>query len=345
MNSPAASSREDSIVMDSPDQGAADEDESVLTVAHLSVQFNSRNGPVQALDDISLSLRRSEILGIVGESGCGKSTLGLSIMRLLPENAQVSGNVHLAGRNILTLSRGALTAVRGKHIGMIFQDPMTALNPSMTIGRQIAEVLQAHTRLDRPAIHERVIELLDLVGIPDPVRRVKDYPHQFSGGMRQRVVIAIALACEPEVLIADEPTTALDVTVEAQILSLLRDLQERLGVAIVLISHNMRVIRRMSQRVMVMYAGRKIEEGPTGQVLSRPRHPYTRRLLEAIPNPGAKQRLKEIPGMVPTMRAPAKSCSFADRCPHAQPRCFSERPELTGIEPGWQAACFYPEEY
>jgi oligopeptide/dipeptide ABC transporter ATP-binding protein len=322
-----------------------DQEQLALEVRNLSVQFRTRTGIVQALDDVSFSMKRSEILGVVGESGCGKSTLGLSIMRLLPTTAAMTGSALLAGRDVFGLSRKELSGVRGGEIGMVFQDPMKSLNPSMPVGKQVQEVLLRHTGLSRQESLSRVQELLTMVGIPDAANRLRDYPHQFSGGMRQRVVIAIALACEPRVLIADEPTTALDVTVEAQILDLLKDLQDRLGISILLISHNMRVIARMSQRTMVMYAGRKIEEGPTPHVLARARHPYTRRLVEAVPNPETKSRLREIPGMVPTLTSPARSCAFADRCPRATEVCFAHRPELESIDQSHDVACFHPEEY
>jgi peptide/nickel transport system ATP-binding protein len=317
-----------------------------LEVRNLSVVFRTEAGRVQALDDVSLHVSRDEVLGIVGESGCGKSTLGMSIMGLLPASATVEqGGVLLAGEDLVRMSRHELEKVRGSRIGMVFQEPMTALNPVMTVGRQIAEVLRTHQPVSKQQAMARALDLLDLVGLPDPRRQASSYPHQLSGGMRQRVVIAIAIACEPEVLIADEPTTALDVTVQAQILDLLKRLQESVGLAIVLITHDLSVISHVADRVAIMYAGRKVEEGAARAVLRRPQHPYTARLLAAVPrrqhaDAAGRGRLEEIAGRVPTLTEPASSCTFAARCNRTLDVCVTIRPELIPGPGDSLAACF-----
>ncbi|MFF0372594.1 ABC transporter ATP-binding protein [Micromonospora sp. NPDC005087] len=331
----------------------------VLDVSGLSVSFRSDGGEVLALDDVSLRVEPGEIVGVVGESGCGKSTLGLSIMGLLPSAAMVrGGNIRLAERDMLTLPAATLRRVRGSEVGMIFQEPMTSLNPVMAVGRQISEVLRRHRHMSRHAAAARAIELLELVGIPDAARRSRAYPHQLSGGMRQRVMIAIAVACEPKLLIADEPTTALDVTVQAQILDLLRSLRDRIDLAILLITHNLGVIATMADRVAIMYAGRKVEEGRTRDILDTPRHPYTARLLASTPRSSrpvlattagrtgdpatTERRLAEIPGRVPMLTEPATTCTFAPRCHRQLDRCTQQRPELESVASN-QIACFNPE--
>jgi peptide/nickel transport system ATP-binding protein len=323
--------------------------ERVLEVRGLSVVFRSRTGVVQALDDVSLDAGHGEIVGIVGESGCGKSTLGMSMMGLLPDAAMVqNGEIRLSGNDLLTLSLAELRRIRGREIGMIFQEPVTSLNPAMPVGRQVAEVLRRHRGTSRRVSLDRAIELLNLVGIPDARGRSNAYPHQLSGGMCQRVAIAIAIACEPQLLIADEPTTALDVTVQAQILELLQRLRDEVGVTIVLITHNLGVIARMADRVVIMYSGRKVEEGKTRDVLDTPRHPYTARLLAATPQASRRdgataRRLAEIPGRVPVLGAPATSCTFAPRCPRVVEVCTARRPELDRVGDS-DVACFRPEE-
>jgi peptide/nickel transport system ATP-binding protein len=322
----------------------------VLEVRDLSVRFRSRTGSVQALDQVSVRLNRSEILGVVGESGCGKTTLGMAVMGLLPDAAVVeSGAVRVGEHELLDLSPRQLRSVRGRDLGMVFQDSLTSLNPVMPVARQIGEVLRYKAQMSKRAAHSRAVELLDLVGIPDPAIRARDYPHQLSGGMRQRVVIAMAIACEPKVLIADEPTTALDVTVQQQVLELLGDLRREVGIAIMLITHNLGVVSRMAERIIVMYAGRAVEEGPTRGVLREPRHPYTKRLIAATPREldltdRHDRRLQEIPGLVPVLRGPAAHCSFAPRCQRAVDLCTSRRPELETTTHGGTVACFRPED-
>lgn len=320
----------------------------ILQVQDLSIVFPTEMGRVQALDAVSLHVSRNEVLGLVGESGCGKSTLGMSIMGLLPASTRVErGRILLSGEDLVWMPRRKLEKMRGAHIGMVFQEPMTALNPVMTVGRQIVEVLRAHQPLSKKKARARAIELMDLVGLPDPKRQARSYPHQLSGGMRQRIVIAIAIACEPGVLIADEPTTALDVTVQAQILNLLKSLQGAVGLAMVLITHDLSVISYATDRVAIMYAGRIVEEGSTQTVLRNPQHPYTVSLLAAVPRSGAVEeghhgRLGEIPGRVPTLAEPSMSCTFAPRCSRALDVCTTTRPELIVQSKGNRVACFNP---
>jgi peptide/nickel transport system ATP-binding protein len=313
----------------------------LLDVQDLSVRFETDDGTTQAVDDLSFTLDEREVLGIVGESGCGKSVTMLSLLRLLPPTAVVSGSAHFGGTDLLAASNAQLKRIRGREISFVFQEPMTSLNPSFTVGRQVGEVLQHHLGYSRKAARVRAVELLDLVRIPAPESRVDEYPHQLSGGMRQRVMIAIALACDPKVLIADEPTTALDVTIQAGILDLMRDIRDRLGTAIVLITHNLGVVADIADRVIVMYAGRKAEEAPVHELYEHPQHPYTIGLLGAIPRRGAN-RLQEIPGLVPRLPEPLPYCAFAERCPRADRRSRTEVPQLREVRPSHLVACFHP---
>src|SRR5881398_937318 len=294
----------------------------LLEVADLRTWFFTRDGVVRAVDGVSFSVMPGETLAIVGESGCGKSVTALSVLRLVPSppGRIVSGRIRFAGRDLLRLSEAEMRRVRGNEVSMIFQEPMTSLNPVLTIGRQIAETLTLHQGLDHKAALRRAVEMLRLVHIPEAQRRIAQYPHQLSGGMRQRVMITMALACNPKLLIADEPTTALDVTIQAQILDLMRGLKDKTGAAIVLITHDLGVVAEMAQRVVVMYAGRKVEEATVGDLFARPRHPYTRGLLDSIPKLGAVskhgevRRLSEIAGTVPSLAEPIVGCAFAPRC-------------------------------
>jgi len=320
----------------------------LLEVADLSVRFDTDDGPVHAVDRMSFTLGQGEVLGIVGESGCGKSVTCMSLVRLLPETATVSGRVVFDGRDLLALPPRRLRQVRGREISYVFQEPMTSLNPVFTVGHQIGEVLRRHLGLSRSSARARAIELLRLVRIPAADRRLDEYPHQLSGGMRQRVMIAIAVACDPKVLVADEPTTALDVTIQAGILDLMRDIRERLGTAIILITHNLGVVADVADRVLVMYAGRKAEEAPVAELFAHPQHPYTIGLLGAIPRPyegeGTRARLQEIPGRVPSLRELPQACAFADRCPRADELTRSEIPPLREVRPHHVVACFHPGE-
>ncbi|HVN34158.1 MAG TPA: ABC transporter ATP-binding protein [Casimicrobiaceae bacterium] len=323
----------------------------LLEVDELKTWFFTRDGVVRAVDGVSFSVARGETLALVGESGCGKSVTSLSILRLIaaPPGRTVGGRVVFDGRDLLELSEAEMRKIRGDAISMIFQEPMTSLNPVLTIGRQIAEVLVVHRGLSRDAATKRVVEMLRLVRIPEPERRVAEYPHQLSGGMRQRVMIAMALACEPQLLIADEPTTALDVTIQAQILELMRELKERTGAAIVLITHDLGVVAEMAQRVVVMYAGRKVEEAPVAELFARPRHPYTRGLLDSVPklgkgsSNGVATRLSEIAGTVPSLAEPIVGCAFAPRCAYATSLCRNEYPPLEEKAAGHRAACWESE--
>jgi peptide/nickel transport system ATP-binding protein len=320
----------------------------LLDVSDLSVRFDTDDGPVHAVDKMSFTLDQGQVLGIVGESGCGKSVTCMSLVGLLPETAVVTGNVAFDGKDLLSLSPGKLRQVRGREISYVFQEPMTSLNPVFTVGRQIGEVLRRHLGLSRGKARARTIELLKLVRIPAPERRLDDYPHQLSGGMRQRVMIAMALACDPKVLVADEPTTALDVTIQAGILDLMRDIRERLGTAIVLITHNLGVVADIADDVVVMYAGRKAEQAPVGELFAHPQHPYTIGLLGAIPRPhedgDVPERLREIPGRVPSLHELPTACAFADRCPRADELSRSQVPVLREVRPEHLVACFHPGE-
>ena len=292
----------------------------LLEVENLQTHFRTPDGVVRAVDGVSFEIERGETLAIVGESGCGKSVTANSILRLVPQPpGKIAGQIRFEGVDLLALSERAMRDIRGNHISMVFQEPMTSLNPVLTIGRQIAETLHLHQRLGRSAVAERAVEMLNLVGIAEPRRRAGEYPHQLSGGMRQRVMIAMALACNPKLLIADEPTTALDVTIQAQILDLMADLKRRVGAAIMVITHDLGVVAEIAERVIVMYAGRKVEEAKVTDLFRAPRHPYTQGLLAAVPKlgsslSGTNARLAEIPGAVPNLKKRIAGCVFASRC-------------------------------
>ena len=315
----------------------------VLEVLGLEVVFHTRDGEIHAVNDVSFSLAPGEVLGVVGESGSGKSVTMMSLIGLLPSPpAQVCrGQVLLDGENLLTVSPARMRQVRGGEVGFVFQDPMTSLNPVFTVGYQLAEPLRRHMGMTKRAARARSIELLELVGIPDAAARLRDYPHQFSGGMRQRVMIAIALACEPKVLIADEPTTALDVTIQAQILELLQDLRAQLGMAIIWITHDLGVIAGIADRVMVMYGGQVVEQAPVREVFGNPQHPYTRALLKTVPSvTGARAaRLEVIEGQPPILTSAPSACSFRDRCADRAAQCDRENPVLRAIGGGHDVAC------
>jgi peptide/nickel transport system ATP-binding protein len=326
----------------------------VLAVEDLRTVFDLRHGTVKAVDGVSFTLAPHETLAIVGESGCGKTVAALSLMRLVPDppGRIAGGKVELAGTDLLALDDGAMRAVRGKDIAMIFQEPMTSLNPVLTIGSQIAEAVLLHEKLNRRQAWDKAVEMLRLTRIPEPEQRAHEYPHQLSGGMRQRAMIAMALACNPKVLIADEPTTALDVTIQAQILELISDLQRKLGTAVILITHDLGVVAEVAQRIIVMYAGRKVEEAPVEDLFARPQHPYTRGLIGSIPRlPSMRgeaasriERLQEIPGTVPALSNLPSGCVFAPRCGHAEPRCRAQYPPYEKKLPGHWAACWRSHE-
>jgi peptide/nickel transport system ATP-binding protein len=325
----------------------------LLTVADLKTYFFTRNGTVKAVDGMSFAIARGETLAIVGESGCGKSMTALSLMRLIadPPGRIVAGEVVLDGVDLLKLPEDEMRSMRGRDISMIFQEPMTSLNPVMTIGKQIAEVLTMHTKMSRDQLQKKVVEMLALVKIPEPAQRAKEYPHQLSGGMRQRAMIAMALACSPKVLLADEPTTALDVTIQAQILELIVDLQRRLGTAVILITHDLGVVAETAKRVIVMYAGRKVEEASAEDLFGDPLHPYTEGLMASIPRLGLMRgegaevdRLQEIPGIVPPLYNLPPGCVFAPRCPRADDKCRSEFPPYEEKRPRHWVACWHAGE-
>jgi peptide/nickel transport system ATP-binding protein len=329
--------------------------ETVLEVEGLRTYLFTRLGVVKAVDDVSFAIRRAETLAIVGESGCGKTMTALSLLRLVPSppGRIVSGSIKIDGKDLVTLDEAEMRDIRGNEISMIFQEPMTSLNPVMTIGAQISETLRLHQDLSKSAALEKTIEMLRLVRIPEAKQRAKEYPHQLSGGMRQRAMIAMALACNPRVLIADEPTTALDVTIQAQILDLILDLQKKLGTAVVLITHDLAVVAETAQRVIVMYAGKKVEEADVEELFEAPLHPYTHGLLASIPHlaviggeipVAANGRLKEIPGMVPALTNLPAGCSFAPRCPYADEQCHSFYPPYEQKRPGHWAACWHSEK-
>jgi peptide/nickel transport system ATP-binding protein len=325
----------------------------LLEVRDLKTHFFTQDGVTRAVDGVSFEVGAGETLGIVGESGCGKSVTALSVLRLLPARIgrTIAGSVRFDGMDLLALSESQMRDIRGNRIAMIFQEPMTSLNPVLTIGHQIAEALRVHKGMGREEAREGARRMLEVVRIPDAQSRLDDYPHQFSGGMRQRVMIAMALACGPKLLIADEPTTALDVTIQAQLLKLILELKEKTGAAVILITHDLGVVAETCQRVVVMYAGRKVEEASVLELFDRPAHPYTRGLLASIARgrAGARaKRLQEIPGVVPSLREPIAGCAFAPRCSHATDRCHREAPVLRDISSSdaspHLAACFIAAE-
>ncbi|RWO52873.1 ABC transporter ATP-binding protein [Mesorhizobium sp.] len=323
-------------------------DDVLLDVRDLETHFYGEESVTRALGGISFQVKKGETLGVVGESGCGKSVTALSILRLLPKLSArtVGGDIRFRGRDLLELSDREMRQIRGDQIAMIFQEPMTSLNPVYTVGHQIAEAVQIHTKASRSAAMKKAEEMLRLVRIADPERRVNNYPHEMSGGMRQRAMIAMALACSPELLIADEPTTALDVTIQAQILRLIVDLKERTGTAVMFITHDLGVVAETCQRVIVMYAGRIIEQASVIDLFARPAHPYTQGLMRSVPDRrrGRQHRLPEIPGIVPSLREPIVGCSFAPRCPFAINICREEIPLLRNVGSGHAAACWRAEQ-
>ncbi|MDX6751231.1 ABC transporter ATP-binding protein [Geminicoccaceae bacterium 1502E] len=333
----------------SPPASRRGEKGTVLEVDRLRVTFRTPDATIRAVDGVSWSLGRGEILGVVGESGCGKSVTALSVMGLVPSPpGLVEGSARLDGQELVGLPEEAMRKIRGNRISMVFQEPMTSLDPVMRIGRQIAEPLVLHQGLGRREAEARAVELLQRVRIPEAERRAREYPHQLSGGMRQRVMIAMALACRPAVLLADEPTTALDVTIQAQILRLMLALREEFDSGIVLITHDLGVIAEVADRVVVMYAGRKVEEAPVGALFTRPRHPYTAGLLGSVPRvdrsgTAPRGRLVEIKGMVPALDREIPGCRFAPRCPLADDRCRRADPPLQAGEPGHLAACWHAD--
>ena len=320
----------------------------LLQIDDLDVRFATPEGEVSAVSDVSLDIRAGESVGVVGESGSGKTQLFLAVMGLLARNGLATGKVLFNGDNILNKPARSLNRIRGNLISMIFQDPMTSLNPYLKISRQMTELLVEHRGAGEAEARTRSIEMLDRVGIPEADQRFDMYPHEFSGGMRQRAMIAMALLCGPELLIADEPTTALDVTIQAQILELMRELREKLGTAMLLITHDMGVIAEHAERVVVMYTGKKVEEAPVDELFANPTHPYTRGLLSSIPRVGSsledeRMRLAEIEGIVPSLYALGEGCSFARRCPHASDRCREAAPPLEEVGPGHVAACWHAD--
>jgi len=319
--------------------------ERLLEIRGLKTHFATDDGVVHAVDGVDLAIDRGETLGMVGESGCGKSVTALSVLKLIPmpPGQIVGGRILWRGRDLVPLGAGDMQKIRSKEIAIVFQEPMTSLNPVYTVGDQIAEVIRLHEGLSRRAALERAVEMLRVVHIPNPERRVRDYPHQFSGGMRQRVMIAMAISCNPALLIADEPTTALDVTIQAQILDLIAEMKARLGMAVMLITHAMGVVAETAQRVVVMYAGRVVEEAPVGELFSQPRHPYTQGLIRSIPRIDTaathKPRLEAIAGVVPSPLDPMPGCRFAPRCPFAKAACLETEPPLREIAAGHKVAC------
>jgi peptide/nickel transport system ATP-binding protein len=318
--------------------------EHLLEIRGLKTHFATDDGMVRAVDGVDLTIDSGETLGVVGESGCGKTVTALSVLKLIamPPGQIVGGEILWRGRDLVGCSKQEMRRIRTSEIGIVFQEPMTSLNPVYTVGEQIAEAVRAHEKLGRRTARDKAVEMLRLVRIPNPERRVRDYPHQFSGGMRQRVMIAMALSCNPKLLIADEPTTALDVTIQAQILELLLEMKSRLGMAVMLITHAMGVVAETAQRVAVMYAGKVVEEAPVGELFARPRHPYTQGLIRSIPRldrADRKVRLEAIPGVVPSLLDLAPGCRFAPRCRFAMAACTRATPALREVGPGHNVAC------
>ena len=318
--------------------------QTVLDVDDLRTRFHTQDGIVHAVNGVSFELRRSEFLGVVGESGSGKSVTMMSLLRLIPipPGEIVSGEAIFDGDDLIAMDLDELRTVRGGKIGFIFQDPMTSLNPVLNVGYQIMESLRLHTDLDDHELKPRAIALLSLVGIPDPEARLRNYPHELSGGMRQRVMIAMALACDPQILIADEPTTALDVTIQAQIIEIIRDLQNKLGTAVIWITHDLGVVAGLADRVLVMYAGLIVEEAPVSELYANPQHPYTEGLLGSLPRLDQKgQDLVNIKGQPPNLYEAPDHCPFAPRCPYVYEKCWAENPPLLDVGPGRKSACWW----
>ncbi|HEX2832178.1 MAG TPA: ABC transporter ATP-binding protein [Thermoanaerobaculia bacterium] len=322
--------------------------EALLEVKNLRTTFFTGDGRVDAVDNVSFSVRRGEAVALVGESGCGKSVTAMSIMRLVAAPGKITGGqIRFKGRDLAALSEREMRTVRGNDIAMVFQEPMTSLNPVFKIGAQVAEAIRIHRKVGRKEAWKQAGEMLELVSIPDPHKRLEDYPHQLSGGMRQRVMIAIALSCDPELLIADEPTTALDVTIQAQIMELLASLQKKLGLAVLLITHDLGVVAEFCERIVVMYTGRVVEEAPVSQLFANPAHPYTRGLLKSLPSidavansNGTPGRLATIAGMVPPISNLPKGCKFNPRCPDVMDICLGNEPALMPVAPGQSARCY-----
>ncbi len=325
---------------------SANEPPPLLDVRNLTTTLRLHNASFKPVDDVSFSVKRGEVLGLVGESGCGKSTAVLSLMRLIPPTARTSGTVLFEGKNLLEMSSGDMRRIRGKDISMIFQEPMTALDPAFTIGSQVVETIRAHIDISPGEAANKAVEILQHVGIPNAPRRMKDYPHQFSGGMRQRVMIAMALVLKPRLLIADEPTSALDVTIQAQILDLIARLKDELNMSIILITHDLSVVYDMADRVAVMYAGEIVETGPVNQIFAEPQHPYTQGLLRSMPDLSTgKEELPVIPGRVPELWELPQGCRFAPRCANRIARCTEEHPELTGRISNHGLRCYNPTPF
>ena len=315
--------------------------ETLLSIENLEVSFESRQGTARAVCGVNYGIGKGEVLGVVGESGSGKSMTALSVLRLIPHPGRITaGRIIYEGRDLLQLPERDMRKIRGDRISMIFQEPMISLNPAFTIENQLTEALRTHRRISQKEARDRAIEMLALVDIPDPAKRIRDYPHHLSGGMRQRVMIAEALLLDPDVLLADEPTTALDVTVQASVLDLMHRLNERIGTAIMLITHNLGVVAESARRVVVMYCGRVVEQGPVKDIFEDPSHPYTRGLLKSIPQPGGGGELYEMEGIVPNLFELPEGCPFAPRCPQSRPECAKEAPPWREVQPGHHVLCW-----